>query len=197
MVGLLPFWLALAGAVLFGLVALSHLRHMAQTDGQRRPWHACHVLMALSMICMEAPMSATRLPELAVAWRIALAGAGLLAALWAVWGTSGAPNPVWLLTALDLGAMLYLWSPGPSGPAISAAVTLYLLADAGMWAFDSHRRWEREPSLLRWLPMGNSPGASVALPAGVARVDRLLGDLDISPSMVLMSLAMAAMVLHA
>jgi hypothetical protein len=193
MVGLLPFWPALLTAVLFALVALSHLRHMAQADGQRRPWHACHVLLALSMICMEVPVSAARLPEVAVAWRVALAVAGLLAAAWSVWGASGSLNPVWLLTALDMGAMLYLWSPHPAGTAVSATVALYLLVNAGVWTFDAHRRWEREPSLLRWLPMGDAQGGAVTLPAVVLRADTLLGDLDISPSMILMSLGMAAM----
>lgn len=191
--GLLPVWLALLGAVVFAVIALSHLRHMIQTDGQRRPWHASHVLMAVSMACMYAPGSAGHSSGLVAFWRVALAAAGVLAALWAVWGASGAVNPLWLLTALDLGAMLYMWSPEPSGPAAAVLVTLYLLGDAAMWTFDAHRSFAREPTLLRWLPVGDAGGGRLALPAVAARANTLLGDLDISPSMVVMSLGMVYM----
>ena len=193
--GDLPVWLELLGAVVFGLITLSHLRHMAQTDGQRRPWHACHVLMALAMTFMYAPGVSDHLPGVAAVLRATLAAAALLAILWAFWGAAQSINPVWLLTALDLGAMLAMFSPQPPGRALGSLVVLYLLADAVMWAVDAHRSFERAPSLLRWLPAGAPRGATLAVPALAARADALLGDLDISPSMVLMSLGMAGMVL--
>jgi hypothetical protein len=193
--GLLPIWLELLGAVLFGAIALSHLRHMVQTAGQRRPWHACHVLMAVAMACMYAPGHGTHLPAVPGLWRVALAAAGLLAAAWAWWGAAESLNPVWLLTALDLGAMLYMWSPGPSSRAASALVMLYLLGDAVMWTLDVHRSLERQPSLLRWLPLADPRGGTLATAVLDARAGALLGDLDISPSMVVMSLGMAYMLL--
>lgn len=196
-IGLSPAWLEMVSAIVFATVVLSHLRHMAQTDGQRRPWHACHVLMALSMICMYLPVLATH-PAVGLACRVTLAAAGLLAAGWAIWGASGSVNPVWLLTALDLGVMLYMWSGTPSGAtaAGAAAVLLvYLMANAGLWTLDAHRCLEREPWLMRWLPAGDPRGQAVALPVGAGRASALLGDLDISASMVLMSLGMAYMVL--
>ena len=192
--GLLPVWLELLGVVGFGLIALSHLRHMIQTDGQRRPWHACHVVMATAMAFMYAPGAAAHLLGVTAVWRVVLAAAGLLAALWAFWGASERVNPVWLLTALDLGAMLFMFSPHPRG-VISATVVLYLLADTAMWTLDAHRGLEREPSLLAWLPLGDPSGGTLAVDTGEVRAGSLLGELDISASMVLMSLGMAYMVL--
>jgi hypothetical protein len=193
--GLLPPWLALLGAVVFAVVALSHGRHLLRTAGQRRPWHACHVLMAVAMVFMYAAGAGGVGPGIAAFWRLALAAAGVLAVLWALWGGAETVNPVWLLTALDLGAMLFMWSPRTSGGAAGALVVFYLLGDAVLWACDAHRSLERGPTLLRWLPVGDPAGASPALASGVARTDGLLGDLDVSPSMVLMSLGMAYMVL--
>ena len=193
--GLLPAWLQIIGVVLFALIAASHVRHVLHSDGQRRSWHACHVLMALSMIFMYAPTLAGDVLGITTFWRAVLASAGLLAALWALWGNSGAINPVWLLTALDLGVMFFMWSAPASRTAVTVLVTLYLLMDAVLWAVDAHRVMERAPSLLRWLPVAGSSGATTfALPAAVARADALLGDLDIGPSMVVMSLGMAYMV---
>ena len=193
---LLPGWLQILGVVGFAVIAVAHLRHLLHTDGQRRPWHACHVLMAVSMIFMYAPSLAGAVPGSTTFWRGTLAAAGLLAGLWALWGGGGRINPLWLLTSLDLGVMLYMWSPGPSGAAVALAVTLYLLLDAGLWALDAHRAFERAPSpLLRWLPVASPGGATLALPAVAARADALVGELDIGPSMVAMSLGTAYMVL--
>jgi hypothetical protein len=192
---LLPAWLDLLGAVLFVLIAASHLRHLVQTDGQRRPWHACHVLMAVSMASMYASGVIGAGPGVVAFWRVAIATAGVLAVLWAWWGGTDTVNPVWLLTALDLGAMSYMWSPGSSGTVAAVLVLLYLLGDGAMWTLDAHRSFERAPSLLRWLPLGDASGGTVALGGVGARAEALLGDRDISPSMVLMSLGMAYMVL--
>jgi hypothetical protein len=180
--------------VVFAAIALAHLRHMVRTDGQRRPWHASHVLMAAGMAFMYAPGATDHLPGLAAVVRMALAAAGLLAGAWAIWGAAGAVNPVWLLTALDCGAMLFMWSPEPSARAVSWLVLAYLLGDAAMWTVDAYRRFEGERSLLRWLPVGDLGGAGAI---GLARISApgagLLGDLDIGPSMALMSLGMAYM----
>jgi hypothetical protein len=192
--GLLPAWLGLLATVAFAIVALSHLRHMATTDGQRRPWHACHVVMAASMALMYAPGVTDHLTELVLICRVALLAAGLMAGLWALWGASGSLNPVWLLTALDLGAMLFMWSPPSHNRAVSWLVLVYLLGDAGMWMLDAYRRFEGERSILRWLPVGELGGSgTVGLHRVTATGAGLLGDLDISPSMVVMSLGMAYM----
>jgi hypothetical protein len=192
--GLLPLWLELIAVAVFVAVALSHLRHMVATDGQRRPWHAGHVLMAAGMAFMYAPGAMDHLPGVSAVWRLALAAAGLLAGAWAIWGASSGVNPVWLLTALDCGAMLFMWSPDPGARAVGWLVLLYLLADGAMWTLDAYRRFEGERSILRWLPVGELGGAgSVGLarisPAGAG----LLGDLDIGPSMAVMSFGMAYM----
>ena len=67
MLNLLPLWMGVAWTAAFLAVAASHLRHMAATTGQRRPWHSCHVLMAVGMAFMYAP---AQIDPLAVPIRI-------------------------------------------------------------------------------------------------------------------------------
>lgn len=189
-VNLLPEWLGILGAILFVMVAVSHLRHLAMTGGQRAPWHACHVLMAVGMAFMYAP-GALHAPDVpAVFWRSVFAAAGVLAALWALGDTRRAPNLIWLLTAVDLGVMVYMWSPGAFTSPLTWALTAYLTGEAGLWAADAYRQLD-----------GGSPiitlGMSATGETGVVRVAAapasLLGGLDISASMITMTLGMAYM----
>jgi hypothetical protein len=197
---LLPGWLGAVACAVFAAVALSHLRHMAQTGGQRRPWHACHVLMAVGMALMYLQGGLLSPAVMQDFWHVALAGAGVLAAVWALWGASGAVNPVWLLTALDVGAMLFMFSghAGQAGhagqPALGWVISTYLVGDACLWVVDAYRRLDGSSSILRWLPVVgyevNGPGG---LPLASSSRQSLLGELDISPSMVVMTLGMAYM----
>jgi hypothetical protein len=73
---------------------------------------------------------------------VLFACAGLVAALWASGGNSRVPVLMWTLTAVDLGAMLYMWSvSAQSGTAaVSWLLVVYLVASAAMWAADASRR---------------------------------------------------------
>jgi hypothetical protein len=44
-------------------------------------------------------------------WRIAFGLVCVLAALWSVRGAQRAPTIIWLLTAVDRGAMAGMWTP--------------------------------------------------------------------------------------
>jgi hypothetical protein len=190
-VNLLPEWLGIAGVVLFALIALSHLRHLAMTNGERTPWHACHVLMAVGMAFMYAP-AALHLPSVPMTfWRVAFAVAGVIAAVWALGGAQRAPNLIWLLTAIDLGAMVYMWSPGSLVAPLTWALVAYLVAEASLWAVDAYRRIDGSTPIigLTMAPAGIESG-SVTLRAAPAA---LIGDLDISASMIGMTLGMAYM----
>jgi hypothetical protein len=190
-VNLLPEWLGIAGLVLFGLIALSHLRHLATTNGQRAPWHACHVLMAIGMCFMYAP-AAIHLPAVPSSfWQVAFALTGTLAAIWALGGSDRAPNLIWLLTAIDLFAMVYMWSPSALVAPLTWVLVAYLVAEAGLWALDAYRRIDGNPPIsgLTIATAGHQPGG-VTVGAAPAM---LLGDLDISASMIGMTLGMAYM----
>jgi Domain of unknown function (DUF5134) len=188
---LLPEWLGIVGVAVFLLIALSHLRHLAMTSGERTPWHACHVLMAVGMAFMYAP-AAIHPPAVPMTfWRTVFAVTGVVAALWALGGSGRAPNLIWLLTAIDLGAMVYMWSPGSFTASLTWVLVAYLTGEAALWAVDAYRRIDGSTPIigLRMAPAGYETG-TVTLAAAPAS---LLGDMDISASMIGMTLGMAYM----
>lgn len=193
---LLPTWLGVVWTAVFAGIAVSHLRHMAQTTGQRRPWHACHVLMAVGMAFMYLPASLDPFHLPVGFWKLAFAAAGLIAAVWSIGGVGRTVTVVWLLTAIDLGAMLYMWSG--SERAGNAPVTwmlaAYLTAEAVAWAFDLYQRIDGGSPLVSWRALAAQPGGGrVGVTATAARTESLLGTLDISASMVAMTVGMAYM----
>lgn len=189
-VNLLPEWLGILGTTLFVLVAVSHVRHLAMTGGQRAPWHACHVLTAIGMTFMYAP-AALHAPDLPVAfWRSVFTVAAVIAAVWALGDTRRAPNVIWLLTAVDLGQMVYMWSPGLFTAPLTWLFVAYLTGEAGLWAVDAYRRLDGGSPVIA-LGM-SATGQTGAVTVGVAPA-ALLGNLDISVSMITMTLGMAYM----
>lgn len=220
---LLPESLGVIAAAAFLGIACSHVRHMVNTDGQRRPWHACHVLIALGMVFMYLPAALDPLGVPLGFWRVVFACAGLVAALWAVAGNARVPVLMWTLTAFDLGAMLYMWSvpdqPGTAG--VSWILIVYLVASACMWLLDAYRRIDGGVPIVSWQAMaagGELVAAQTLGRFGATRSDRrpsprgagvtrsgggqratasepLLGELDIGISMIVMAVGMAYMVL--
>jgi Domain of unknown function (DUF5134) len=190
-VNLLPEWLGIVGVAVFVLIAISHLRHLAMTSGERGPWHACHVLMAVGMAFMYAPAAIHPPAVPSVFWRAVFSIVGVVAALWALGGSRRAPNLIWLLTAVDLGAMVYMWSPGSLVAPLTWILIAYLTAEAGLWAIDAYRRIDGGAPIigLTVAPAGYETGTVVLRAAPAA----LLGDLDISASMIGMTLGMAYM----
>lgn len=200
---ILPEWLGVAWTLVFLAVAGSHLRHLLDTTGQRRPWHACHVLMAFGMAFMFAPAVLDPLSVPASFWRLVFACAGLLAATWAIGGVGRAATLIWLLTAVDLAVMLFMWSGSTtgSGASLSWLLVAYLVVEAMMWGFDAYRRIDRATPLVSWQSLAAGPGGGGAVLRGgavtaegaAAAEGSLLGELDISVSMIAMVLGMAYM----
>jgi hypothetical protein len=188
---LVPEWLGIVGAAIFVVIAVSHLRHLVRAVGQRRPWHACHVLIAVGMVFMYAPSAIDPIGVPARFWQIVFAVACVLAALWAMSGAQRTPTVMWLLTAVDLGAMVCMWTTNLS-PSLRWTLFVYLSGQASLWAVDAYRRVDGAAPVINFSALSAAPaGSSISL-AG-ARVESLLGDLDISVSMVLMSVGMAWM----
>ena len=188
---LVPEWLGIAGAAVFVLIAASHLCHLTTATGQRRPWHACHVLIAVGMAFMYAPAAIDPFVIPAGLWRVVFALACVLAALWSMGGVQRAPTLMWLLTAVDLGAMVCMWTTNLSA-SLCWALVVYLGVQASLWAVDAYRRVDGGAPVINVAGLSVAPGG-VALPVAGARAESLLGDLDISVSMVLMSVGMAWM----
>ncbi len=194
---LLPEGLGVAWAAVFLVVAVSHLRHLAHTRGQRRSWHACHVLMALGMVFMYAPAQILPLTVPAAFWQLVFATTGLIAATWAIAGVGRVSTLIWLLTSVDLGVMLYMWSGTDHGKVVPLACLLatYLIAEGMMWALDLYRRLDGATPIVSWRVFATESGERVTAPAieFAARSGALLGELDISASMVAMTLGMTYM----
>ena len=191
MSALVPEWLGIVGAVVFVAIAASHLRHLVRAVGQRRPWHACHVLVAVGMAFMYAPAAIDPLSVPARFWQIVFAVACVLAALWSISGTQRTPTLMWLLTAADLAAMVCMWTANVSA-SLRWALVLYLSVQASLWALDAYRRVDGAAPVINFSAMSAAP-AGVSLPLAATRAESLLGDVDISVSMVLMSIGMAWM----
>ena len=194
---LLPVWMGVTWTAMFVLVAASHLRHMARTMGQRRAWHACHVLMAVGMAFMYAPAEIDPLTVPSAFWNPVFAAAGVIAALWAIGGVGRVSTLIWLLSSIDLAAMLYMWS-GPRGASAAPVTWLlsaYLLGEALMWAFDLYRRLDGLTPVVSWRLLASESGAALSassIRTGTAS-GSLLAELDISASMVVMTIGMAYM----
>ncbi len=195
---LLPPWMGVASTVVFLAIAISHLRHMAQTTGQRRAWHACHVLMAVGMAFMYAPAQVDPLAVPSAFWKLVFAAAGIIAAAWAINGVGRVSTLIWLLTSIDMAAMLFMWS-GPQGAATAPVAWLlacYLLAEAVMWALDLHRRLDGTTPVVSWRLLATESGASISegsIGTETVGSGSLVGELDISASMVAMTVGMAYM----
>jgi hypothetical protein len=191
---LVPEWLGALGAAMFVAIAAAHLRHMARTGGQRRSWHGCHVLIAAGMAFMYAPAALDPLGVPAAFWRLIFATAGILAALWALGGVGRVATLIWLLTSVDLGAMLYMWSPRSSATPLTWLLVAYFVIQGGMWALDAYRRLDGDTPIVSWnLLWAATPGDALIIPAASGASQSLIGDLDIGISMIAMTLGMAYM----
>jgi hypothetical protein len=189
-VNLLPAWLGVAGAVLFLAVLASHLRHAAQTSGERRWWHCGHVLMAASMAVMYLPASVATIGIPAAVWQSAFA---TLAVVLLVSGAvmlcaHRAPSALWLLLILDMAAMTYMWTPSAGTVVLSWIAALYLLVQALLWASDRIRVIDRP-----WTAGGYAlSGGGVVCAAPGAE---LATEFDLRISMCVMSTGMAYMII--
>jgi hypothetical protein len=190
---ILPEWLALIWSVVFAVIVVIHLRHVIDTHGQRRLWHSSHVLMAAGMFFMFAPSSIDHFNIPATFWQLAFANGAAAALAWVlVQVLNGrAVNVLWLVIATDLGAMVYMWSPnGFVGP-VTWLLVGYFAVQAILWATDTFRSLDREHQIPGIARIGITADGSATLSATAA--ERLVCEVDLRPTMALMTLGMAYM----
>jgi Domain of unknown function (DUF5134) len=191
---ILPQWLAIIWTLLFVALAVIHLRHVIDTHGQRRWWHSGHVLMAAGMAFMFAPSSIDHFNVPSSFWQLAFANAAGLALAWVIVQVlSGrAVNLLWPLIAVDLGAMVYMWSPNGFVAPITWLLVSYFALQALLWATNTFRSLDREhqiPGITR-ISVDSSGTATVS---AVAAAQPLVCERDLRPTMALMGLGMAYM----
>ena len=150
------------------------------------------------MAFMYAPAQIDPLAVPSAFWKLVFAAAGVIAAVWAIGGVGRVSTLVWLLTSIDMAAMLYMWS-GPrraDTAALTWLLTGYLFAEAVMWALDLYRRLDGATPIVSWQLLATESGATLSaasLGTETAASGSLLGELDISASMIAIALGMAYM----
>ncbi len=191
---LLPTSLGVALTVAFLGIFLNHLRHALDASGQRRFWHIGHVAMAVGMAFMFVPGSLDPFDPSAVLWQSIFATMLVLVAAWLARealihrGASG----LWVLLAVELWAMLYMWTPGATQAPLSWLLIAFLAAESGLWITGRVLSVDRH-----WLPSG-AYGTADTRGAGVLRIaatTALACERDLRVSMTAMTLGMAYMVL--
>jgi Domain of unknown function (DUF5134) len=186
---ILPDWLAVIWTLAFIAILVIHARHVMDSDGQRRIWHSGHVLMALGMAFMFAPSSIDHFNIPSGFWQLVFANGALAALAWMLaQGLSGrAINVLWLVMAIDLGAMAYMWSPSGFQAPITWLLVAYFAAQSLLWVSDGMRDVDHR-TLLRG-SASVTPGGAVAISAA----EPLVCFRDLRLSMFVMTLGMAYM----
>jgi hypothetical protein len=185
---ILPSWLAVVWTLLFLVVLVLHARHVSETRDVRRWWHSGHVLMALGMVFMFAPASLDHFDIPAGFWQLLFANAAGLVLAWLLaQALSGrAVNTLWVVMAVDLAAMVYMFSPAGFVAPVTWLLVAYFVAQALLWVTNSYRRLDRHAIVAT--NAVNPDGTVTAV-----TVQPLICERDLRGSMFVMTLGMAYM----
>lgn len=131
----LPRWLDVVCTVIFLVILVAHAVHALGVRGRSRPWHGVHVLMALGMLDMFWPADEMPVPATPGKVTFAVAAVGALGATaWFSRGERGMSWP-WLIAAVDLGAMAYMFEMMESKNAVvTVLLAAWFLVEAAGWA---------------------------------------------------------------
>jgi hypothetical protein len=186
---ILPEWLAVIWTLVFVAIVVIHALHLRDTNGQRRIWHSGHVLMALGMAFMFAPASIDHFNIPSGFWQLAFANGAIAILAWMlVQALSGrAINVLWLVMAIDLGAMAYMWSPSGFQAPLTWILVAYFLAQSLLWI--TNRMREVDHRTLLGGGFSVTPEGAVAMSAA----EPLVCFRDLRVSMFAMTLGMAYM----
>ena len=186
---ILPEWLAVLWTLAFIAIVVIHVRHLIDSNGQRRVWHSGHVLMALGMAFMFAPASIDYFNIPSGFWQLAFANASLAAVAWILYEAFAqrAINVLWLVMAIDLAAMAYMWSPDGLQAPLTWLLVAYFLGQSLLWITDRMRNVDHKT--LWGGGFSVTPGGAVAMSAA----EPLVCFRDLRVSMFAMTLGMAYM----
>jgi hypothetical protein len=186
---ILPEWLAVIWALVFVAIVVIHARHLRDTTGQRRIWHSGHVLMALGMAFMFAPASIDHFNIPSGFWQLAFANGAIAILAWMLaQALSGRTiNVLWLVMAIDLGAMAYMWSPSGFQAPLTWMLVAYFGLQSLLWI--TNRMREVDHKTLLGGGFSVTPDGAVAMSAA----EPLVCFRDLRVSMFAMTLGMAYM----
>jgi hypothetical protein len=145
--------------------------------------------MALGMAFMFAPSSIDHFNIPSGFWQLAFANAAIAIVLWMLAQALGgrAINVLWLVMALDLGAMAYMWSPSGFQAPITWILVAYFAVQSLLWVTDRMREIDHKTLLGGGISV--TPGGAVAM----AAAEPLVCFRDLRASMFVMTLGMAYM----
>jgi Domain of unknown function (DUF5134) len=187
---ILPQWLAVIWTLVFIAIIVIHARHVLDSDdGQRRIWHSGHVLMAFGMAFMFAPGSIDHFNIPSGFWQLAFANGAIAILAWMLaQALSGrAINVLWLVMAIDLGAMAYMWSPSGFQAPLTWLLVAYFTVQSLLWVTNKMRDVDHRALFGGNFSVG--PDGAVAMSAA----EPLVCFRDLRLSMCAMTLGMAYM----
>jgi hypothetical protein len=103
-----------------------------------------------------------------------------------------AANLLWLVIAVDLGAMVYMWSPNGFVAPVTWLLVAYFTIQAALWATNTFRRLDREHQIPGISRVSINADGTASITA-TAAAEPLVCELDLRPTMALMGLGMAYM----
>jgi hypothetical protein len=186
---ILPAWLAVVWMLVFVAVIVIHARHLLDSGGQRRIWHSGHVLMALGMAFMFAPASIDHFDIPSGFWQLAFANGALAILAWMLAQALSrrAINVLWLVMAIDLAAMAYMWSPSGFQAPLTWLLVAWFVAQSLLWVSDRMRSIDHRTLFGGGFSV--TPDGAVAMSAA----EPLVCFRDLRLSMFAMTLGMAYM----
>ncbi len=186
---ILPSWLAVIWTLVFVVIIVVHALHLRDSEGQRRIWHSGHVLMAFGMAFMFAPSSIDHFNIPSGFWQLAFANGAIAILLWMLaQALSGrVVNALWLIMAIDLGAMAYMWSPSGFQAPITWILVAYFAVQTLLWL--TNRMRDVDHRTLFGGSFSVAPDGAVAISAA----EPLVCFRDLRVSMSAMTLGMAYM----
>jgi hypothetical protein len=186
---ILPAWLAVLWTLVFLAIVAVEVRNLLDSAGERRLWHAVLLSMAFGMTFAFAPPSLDHFDIPSGFWQLVFANGALAVFAWMLAQTLDrrAIDALWLLLAIDLAAMAYMWSPGGFQAPLTWLLVAYFAAQALLWAGDHMRNVDR-----RVLPGGGASVASGGVLAATAAVP-LIGGRNLRLAMCAMTLGVAYM----
>jgi Domain of unknown function (DUF5134) len=186
---ILPDWLAVVWTLAFVAIVVIHVRHLRDTHRQQRLWHSGHVLMALGMVFMYAPASIDHFDIPSGFWQLLFANGALAILAWMLTQAldGRAINVLWLVMAVDLGAMAYMWSPSGFEAPITWILVAYFALQSLLWV--SNRMREVDHRTLHIGSVSLTAGGAIA----ITTAEPLVCFRDLRASMFAMTLGMAYM----
>lgn len=110
----------------YAVIVVVHLSHAMSVEGRQRAWHSGHVMMAVGMAYMFLPPRLKMVSD--VAWEavFAVVAAAILAWLLRAWINCRAVNLLWVVSLLDMLAMVYMFAfPGAAIAPVTYVLVVY------------------------------------------------------------------------